>query len=114
MTDYISFFSESEVNSIIETIGSENFKILFKKYPKQFNTIRPGATANKLSSEQTLKIVRKNANVPFIKDAINCVIVGWIKEVDMSISQLEKSGMSHDDAMAEALIDSHFVDLIKL
>ena len=112
MTDYISFFSESEVNSIIETIGSENFKILFKKYPKQFNTIRPGATANKLSSEQTLKIVRKNANVPFIKDAINCVIVGWIKEVDMSISQLEKSGMSHDDAMAEALIDSHFVDLI--
>lgn len=112
MTNYISFFSESEVNRVIDFIGNEAFKSLFKKNPRQFNAIQPGFTPNKLTPERTLSIVKKNLNSQFIKDIINSCIATWLKEVNESIAQLERSGMSHNDAMAETLIDSYFSEFL--
>lgn len=106
--NYISLFSENELDIILVKIGGEIFKSLYIKYPKFFAKIKPGFRAKSISETMAVTIAKSNINEPFIQNCVNYHITNWITEINNNTASFEK------DALAEALIDSVFIDNISV
>ena len=110
--NYIPLFSEDELDIILGIIGGDSFKWLFKKFPKEFNKIKPGFQAKSLSETAAVSTAKRNINSHFIQFFVNKSINDFVNDISNCVSEKEKSGICHDDALAETLIDSVFSDFI--
>lgn len=90
------------------------FKDFFRQNPQHFNKIKPGFRVNKLTEEAALLTAKSNYKNSVIKNQVNLWIDIILNQINENISESEKNGKTHDEALASALIDSFFSENIDL
>lgn len=112
--DHIALYSEKELDIMISKIGGFEFKHYYTKNPKGFNSIRPGFRTNVISPDEAIKLAKNNLKTPYISDFVNSKISEFWNKISDSVSEKERSGANHFDALAEAVFDSGFSECVRL
>ena len=112
--NYIEHITPDEKNTLCEIITGRDFKELFKQNEKEFAKIQKGFRAKTLNDKFALTIAIKNIDKPFISSFVNLMVDTWLKEIQNHIENLEKGCSTHDDALADTLLDSYFSNDVDL
>lgn len=106
--------TEDETRYICERMSLPDVRYYFQRYPKEFNKIRPGFTAKKMTDESTVAFLVKYANKPFIQVLINYVVTMWLSQIQENCDLLQKQGYSSGEALLKTIPDCVFCDRIEL
>lgn len=112
--NYIGLLTKEEKSILCEIITGKEFKELFKKNEQEFSKIQKGFRAKSLTEQHALSIAISNINKPFIAMWVNTMVKHWLKDIQENIDKLEGEGLSHNAALATTLLDSFFVNNVKL
>lgn len=114
--NYIGLLSKDEIKALCKIIGGKNFKILFKKNPKEFSKIKRGFRADSLPDAEAESIAANNKDKPFLFTFINGRTGKWMKEIAHHLAKLKQEDMAQgdDDILAETLVDYFFSEQIEL
>lgn len=106
----ISVLTKEEKEYVCEKIPIGQIKIYFQKNPKAFAEIKPGFRPDKLSDADSVSILKKNIEKPFISSFIEKTISSWLEEIADYRKKLEEDGYSEGEALLKTLPDSYFCD----
>ncbi len=112
--NYIDLLNQEEKSTLCSIIGGRDFRELFKRNEKEFSKIKKGFRAKSLTDAAALSTAVVNIDKPFIAMAINIKVDNWLKEIKDNIGKLESEGATYEIALASTMIDSFFVNNIKL
>lgn len=106
--------SQDELKYICGRLLLPDVRCYFQNNPKDFAKIRPGFRAEKLSDADTLSILVKNANKPFIAAFIERMINDWMSQIGNHCDLLESEGYSEGEALLKTIPNSVFCDNCEL
>lgn len=106
--------SQDEFKYICGRLLLPDVRRYFQNNPKDFAKIRPGFRAEKLSDADTLSILVKNANKPFITAFIERMINDWLSQIGNHRDLLESEGYSEGEALLKTIPNSVFCDNCEL
>lgn len=112
--NYIERLTSEEKASLCEIITGREFKELFKRNESEFSKIKKGFRAKSLNEQQALSIAVANADKPFIAAWINKKVDIWLMQIRDSVERLKANGLPYDNALAETMLYSYFVDNVDL
>lgn len=114
--NYIGLLSKDEIKALCQIIGGKNFKLLFKKNPKEFSKIKKGFRADSLPDAEAESIAANNKDKLFIFTFINGRTEKWMKEIADHLAKLKQEDIARgdDDILAETLVGSFFSEQIEL
>lgn len=110
----ISQLSWEELKYIFEQIPLEEARKYFRAYPKDFNKIKPGYRAEKISDDDILHILKKQYQKPFIATFIQKWIDIWIESIHDFMKDLKDHGYTEDEAIIKIMPDCVFENNPKL
>lgn len=110
----INKLSWDELGYICEQIPSDEVRKYFRAYPKDFNQIKPGYRAEKISDEDIVHILKKQYKKRFIGTFIEKWIDIWINSIDDYKNDLMNQGYSEDEAIIKIMPDCIFENNPKL
>lgn len=114
MKQIYSALTDAELQKICQIIGTKRIKAQFQKNPKEFAKIRPGFRPATLPDEETISLVLRHKNDPFIRHYLEGSIEHWLQEISECCEAEESQGASHAEALVEVLSRSLFVDQVEL
>ena len=106
--------TEEEFRNICNMIGGDAIKIYFKKNPREFAKLKRGFRPEKMLYTESIEMVIKFKDKPFIYTFVNNWIDGKIKNIKERITNIHKEGLSYGESCAVVLMDSDFADNIRL
>ena len=112
--NYINLLTKDEKSFLCEIITGKEFKEFFKRNEQDFSKMQKGFRAKSLTEQHALAIAITNIDNPFIAVWVNQKVDYWLKDIQESITKLERTGLSHNAALATAMTDSYFVNNIEL
>ncbi|MCD7732189.1 MAG: hypothetical protein LUH56_01945 [Oscillospiraceae bacterium] len=112
--NYIERLTKEEKVALCEIISGERFKELFKSNEKEFSKIVNGFRAKGLTDTLALNFAITNVDKPFVSGFINFMVEQWLNEITDNINLLESDGMEYEEALANTMLDSLFVDNVDL
>ncbi len=112
--NYIERLTKEEKTVLCEIISGERFKELFKSNEREFSKIVKGFRTKGLTDTLALNFAITNVDKPFVSGFINFMVEQWLNEITDNIKSLESGGMEHEEALANTMLDSLFVDNVDL
>lgn len=110
----ISGLSNDEIKYICEHMHLPSVRYCFQKNPKEFNKIKPGFTVKKMTDDETLSILIKYANRPFIQSLLQSAVKQWLSEIKENCDTLENNGFTAGEALLKIIPDCVFCNRIEL
>lgn len=114
MKNYVELLTKEEQSTLCEIITGKEFKKLFMRKGHEFVTIQKGFSPKYLTEQQALSIAKTNIDKPLVERLVNIIVERWLNDIQKNIEKLEKNGLSHGEAFATTMLDSFFVNNIKL
>lgn len=111
---YIELLTNEDIRYICNVVSGKVLKKMFADSPKEFSKIKPGFRPTSISDVEAVDLAVKNSNKDFVRAFIDFIVKKWMSEIENNIKEVENSGADHDEAIALTLINSYFVDNIKL
>lgn len=102
--------SQDEIKYICGNISPLLVRDYFQNFPKEFGKIRPGFRAEKMSDSDTMSVLVKNVNRPFISTFLEKFISDWLSQIEKHYQELEDEGFSHGEALLKTIPESVFCD----
>lgn len=109
-----SELSNDEIKYICERMHLPAVRVYFQKNPKEFNKIKPGFTAKKMTDDEILSFLIKYTNKPFIQFVIQSAINQWLSDIKENRDSLENDGFTAGEALLKTIPDCVFCDRIEL
>ncbi|MDR1706369.1 MAG: hypothetical protein LBR46_00020 [Prevotella sp.] len=106
--------TEEEIVYVSRLVTPKEIRTYFQKHPKEFAKIRPGFRANSLSDDDTIALVCKNSNSPFVASFLKKWIDKWLLQIQESRNELDQKGASPQESLLLAISTSIFSDNIDL
>ena len=110
----ISVLDETDLKRLCALIPGKEYKAYFKKTSKEFVKLKPGFRPNGLTDTETIKLATTYAKKPYISDFVNFITDQWLSEISAALSENEGKYEEHNEALAQTLVDSYFVDDVDL
>ena len=110
----ISELSNDEIKYICERMNFKDVRYYLQMHPKEFNKIKPGFTVKKMTVDETLSFLIKNANKPFIQSLLQIAIEQWLSEIKENCNLLEHNGFTAGEALLKTIPDCVFCNKIGL
>lgn len=104
----LSELSTAELEYICKQVHLPEVRQYFQKNPRRFAEIRRGFRPEKLSDADTLSILVRHANKPFISDLLNHIVEEWMKEIAESIEAHKAEGEPQQLAVLRTIAESVF------
>lgn len=110
----ISELSNDEIKYICERMHLPAVRYYFQKNPKEFNKIKPGFTVKRMTDDETLSLLIKYANKPFVQSVIQSAVKQWLSEIKENRDSLEHDGFTSGEALLKTIPECIFCDRIEL
>lgn len=117
MKNYIGLLTKEEQSTLCKIITGKEFKELFIRSGAAFSRIKKGFSPKFLTEQQALSIAIANIDKPLVERFVNTIVERWLSDIQKNIKKLqekEEKGLSHGAALATTMLDSFFVNDIKL
>lgn len=112
--NYLVELTKEEIKYICKSIPFGVATGYFRRYPKEFTTIRPGFRVKSLNEESVARILFDFRSRDFIGTFIIKCIKQWIKEIDEELEKAIKGGKSTETAYIDVLPQSFFAENVPL
>ena len=112
--NYLTELTKEEIKYICKSIPFAVVTGYFRRYPKEFTTIRPGFRVKSLNEESVARILFDFRSRDFIRTFIIKCIRQWIKEIDEELEKAIKEGKSTETAYIDVLPQSFFAENVPL
>ncbi|WP_026893374.1 hypothetical protein [Lacrimispora aerotolerans] len=106
--------TDEEIVYVSRLVTPKEIRTYFQKHPKEFAKIRPGFRVNSLSDDDTITLVCKNSNSPFVASFLKKWIDKWLLQIQECRNDLDQKGASPQESLLLAISTSIFSDNIDL
>ena len=106
--NYLIDLTKEEIKYVCTVIPFKEASAYFKRYPKEFNKLRPGFRVKSLDEDTIVRILYDFRNRDFIASFLNKHIDRWIKEIDKEIAKACENGLDQEAVYIDVLSRSFF------
>lgn len=106
--------TKQQMEYLCQQMSPKDIRSYFQKFPKDFTRIRPGFRPNALSDADTINLMIRHSDKPFIKNYIDNTIKQWLKEIADYRKEKESEGYSPDESLLLAIPQSFFAGNVEL
>ena len=110
----LSKLDKEQIEYLCQQMSPKDIRSYFQKFPKDFTRIRPGFRPNALSDVDTINLMIRNCDKPFIRNYIDNTVKQWLKEIDDYRKEQENDGRSSDESLLMAIPQSFFAGNVEL
>ncbi len=103
-----------DIEYLCRRMSPTDIRSYFQKFPKDFTRIRPGFRPNALSDDDTINLMVRYSDKPFIWSFIENTVKLWFSEIDTFRKAQEKNGATPEESLLMAIPQSVFADNVEL
>lgn len=103
MTNYADLLNDDALSYVCRIITGKQFKDIYKKNIKAFQSIKPGFRPASLSDEDAYAFAIKNKDIGFVNTFLNVWIQDRLDEIDKYKENLMNVGKTSEEALIETL-----------
>lgn len=106
--------NKTGIEYLCRQMSPKEIKSYFQKFPKDFTRIKPGFRPNALSDDDTINLMIRHSDKPFIWSFIENTVKLWFSEIDGFRKEQEKNGATVEESLLMAIPQSVFADNVEL